>query len=1065
MDFSIMFFSGSARDDQQTGRYDQIQHAARIADETGLTRIWMPERHFVQFGALHPNPSLLAANLASTTKNIRLAAGSVVAPLHDSIRIAEEWSVVDNLSGGRADIALASGWLSSDFSLAPDRYSTRHRQLRKHVREVRDLWAGASLTREVEGRSHSIKIRPRPVQPTLPLWITAARSVETFRYAGSVGANVLTYLVDLGFEGLEAAIAAYREAREENGFDADEGVVTVMVHCCLGENSETVRQKVTGPYRKYLFDNRELLLQLDRPIDAIDDKTFAEMADIQFERVFENLSLIGSFAAAQKTLDRLTAIGIGEVACLIDFAEEDSMTIDAVRDIATLKESYAKRAASAELASVSDGSDLVADRAEFYDYIGTLGGFYGDEFRLVERVKLSGDEAETELLVEDTSEQGKAILVDAIISTAHAFALRPGLRGASVPLAMPAGVGSMSIDEVVPGVLTVRTVAKGRQGDIDYFDAVAHDANGRKVVELEDIAFNRFKLPSSDPRVIAASNVIHTIAWDKAKPAQSAPETMKVVLHAQDPDVGTSWKQAFTEAGLATSLASELAGRPADEVGAQHILVLPEADNEDGLEQAQAATLEIADWVNSLTEAKRDIPWAVVTRNAQRISDQDPMPSAVSAAAWAAAASQTQLGGSADQGVIDVDQIDKRTASTIADCLASEMLPAAIRAGEVFQMGLTSAEASIETGTPISEQLAGTKSVVLGGSGALGSNLISWLEEEGSSAIASVSRGGLREGRAGVARAKLDDCIADAGTEPVANVLQSSGLNPDDYDTIFHLAGVDKPELDGVTSDSVAEAFAPKLGAAEQLRSILQGAEKPVHVVFFSSLAALRGSQGQTAYSAANAATSAALKNLVRDTPHKVTVVHFGPWGGDGMAAASQLDAIFKLKGVERLQPQIALRALGLVLATGKEETAIVQFPDQAEQPMTDASSASVIVELDPKETESAALQSLHDIPQDQRRDALVSRLQVMIAEALETEVEEVDAATNLYDLGFDSLMAVELRNQLSEEYAIEVGLVVLMDAQTIDDVVDRLMPIVEKALEQETVEEAESYSEETVIL
>ena len=142
MDFSIMFFSGSARDNQPTGRYEQIHQAARLADQVGLKRIWLPERHFVQFGALHPNPSLLAANLSGMTNNIRLAAGSVVAPLHDPIRIAEEWSMVDNLSGGRVDIALASGWLRSDFVLAPEHYSTRQREFRKRVNQVRNCGAG-----------------------------------------------------------------------------------------------------------------------------------------------------------------------------------------------------------------------------------------------------------------------------------------------------------------------------------------------------------------------------------------------------------------------------------------------------------------------------------------------------------------------------------------------------------------------------------------------------------------------------------------------------------------------------------------------------------------------------------------------------------------------------------------------------------------------------------------------------------------------------------------------------------------------------------------------------------
>jgi len=412
--------------------------------------------------------------------------------------------------------------------------------------------------------------------------------------------------------------------------------------------------------------------------------------------------------------------------------------------------------------------------------------------------------------------------------------------------------------------------------------------------------------------------------------------------------------------------------------------------------------------------------------------------------------------------VLDVDDMDERTVRAIAASLACGMLPAAIRGGGIFRMALEPFGESDGAAKPARDLLAGCRAVVMGGSGALGSQLVSWLEEEGASAITAVSRSGMRGGRAGIVRVAVKYCLADVAAESIEDVLRDCGQDPDDFDTIFHLAGVDRSEGNGVTQESIASAFSPKLGAIERLRGLLESSQKPRHVVLFSSLAALRGSQGQTAYSAANAAAAAALKRMVRDTPHRATIVHFGPWDGAGMAAAPELDAIFELKGIERVAPEIALRALGLMLSGGHDESVIAQFPEQR--------AVSSPVEENPAETRqegkrSKVLNSLHDVAAEDRRAVLVSRLQVLIAEALETEIDEVDAGTNLYDLGFDSLMAVELRNQLSEVYAIEVGLVVLMDAQTIDSVVDRLMPIVEKALEQAAQAESEPLAEEAEIL
>lgn len=164
-----MFFSGSVPADR-TDRYRLVHDAAAAADRLGYEAIWLPERHFDIFGGLFPNPSVLAAALAGTTKRCHLRAGSVVAPLHDPIRIAEEWSVVDNLSGGgRIGLSIGSGWNTNDFVLAPDRYETRVADSRDSVAELRALWAGRRVTRRNgSGRTVEVAIQPAPLSGELP---------------------------------------------------------------------------------------------------------------------------------------------------------------------------------------------------------------------------------------------------------------------------------------------------------------------------------------------------------------------------------------------------------------------------------------------------------------------------------------------------------------------------------------------------------------------------------------------------------------------------------------------------------------------------------------------------------------------------------------------------------------------------------------------------------------------------------------------------------------------------------------------------------------------------------
>src|SRR5438045_2411537 len=123
MEFGVMFFS--SQPERREEKYKLVLEAARRADAAGFAAVWTPERHFHEFGGIFPNPAVTSAALAMITRHVQLRAGSLVSPLHDVVRIAEEWSVVDNLSGGRAAVSYGSGWNADDFVFHPERYETR----------------------------------------------------------------------------------------------------------------------------------------------------------------------------------------------------------------------------------------------------------------------------------------------------------------------------------------------------------------------------------------------------------------------------------------------------------------------------------------------------------------------------------------------------------------------------------------------------------------------------------------------------------------------------------------------------------------------------------------------------------------------------------------------------------------------------------------------------------------------------------------------------------------------------------------------------------------------------
>ncbi|WP_084523613.1 MupA/Atu3671 family FMN-dependent luciferase-like monooxygenase [Nocardia inohanensis] len=335
--FSLLFFSSDAQR-QDDSRYRLLLESARFADTHGFEAVWMPERHFHKFGGLYPNPAVLGAALAAGTERIRIRAGSVVLPLHNPVRVAEDWSVVDNLSNGRVDVAFATGWNVDDFVLAEDNYADRVEITRAGIDTVQRLWRGESITLpNGVGEERQVRVFPAPVQPALPTWLTCSGGIERFEMAGAVGANVLTALLFQEVDELAEKLTAYRKARAANGHQGD-GTVTVMLHTFVGADEAFVRKTVEGPFKSYLEDSVDLWRRGSDALDSLDEKTRTRVLDFAFERYYRNNGLFGTPQTAAPMVERLREIGVNEIACLIDFGIPDAEVLRGLASLAALEQ-------------------------------------------------------------------------------------------------------------------------------------------------------------------------------------------------------------------------------------------------------------------------------------------------------------------------------------------------------------------------------------------------------------------------------------------------------------------------------------------------------------------------------------------------------------------------------------------------------------------------------------------------------------------------------------------------------------------------------------------------------
>ncbi len=367
--FSLFYFAADEGDAGADG-YRLLLEGARFADQHGFEAVWTPERHFASFGGLYPNPAVAGAAIATITSNVKIRAGSCVLPLHSPVCITEDWALVDRLSGGRVGVSFAAGWHPDDFVLRPSSFENAKQVMLDDLRVVRALWRGE--TRELEGPRGPVKVRtlPRPVQPELPVWLTSAGSPETFAAAGREGTFVLTHLLGQSLAEAGAKIAVYRAAWKAAGHPG-EGHVTLMLHTYIGATAEGVRETARGPMKRYLRSALGLIAEhawtfpafrrhakegvsLEDNFAGLSEEDAEALLEHAFDRYHDASGLFGTPTSARAMIERVRAVGVDEVACLVDFGIETETVLDGLVHLDALRAASTPRGASRDLSMAEE---------------------------------------------------------------------------------------------------------------------------------------------------------------------------------------------------------------------------------------------------------------------------------------------------------------------------------------------------------------------------------------------------------------------------------------------------------------------------------------------------------------------------------------------------------------------------------------------------------------------------------------------------------------------------------------------------------------------------------------
>lgn len=202
--------------------YNDYLELVKLVEDEGLDSAWVSEHHGSGDGYLPSLVPMLAA-FAAVTSRIELGTGVVLAPFHDPLRIAEDFAVVDQLSGGRLIAGFGIGWRDEEFRMWGVDVKSRVGRLTELVEVVRRAWTGERFSFQGKYFNYDdVVITPPPFRP--PRIFVGGFVDDAIRRAGRIGDGYLSSRAD------PARVAdSFRMAAEERAAAGKPGAPLVGV--------------------------------------------------------------------------------------------------------------------------------------------------------------------------------------------------------------------------------------------------------------------------------------------------------------------------------------------------------------------------------------------------------------------------------------------------------------------------------------------------------------------------------------------------------------------------------------------------------------------------------------------------------------------------------------------------------------------------------------------------------------------------------------------------------------------------------------------------------------------
>jgi natural product biosynthesis luciferase-like monooxygenase protein len=249
------------------------------AEDLGFDSLWVTEHHFRYFGGMMPSPAVILAAAAQRTKRLRLGASVSILPMHNPLRIAEEFAMVDLLSNGRLNFGAGRGMHPTEYAVFGYEWKNAQTRLPEALDIVIKAWTDGEFEwRGAHYQFPKLNVYPKPVQkPHPPIYVTANRDPESFAMIAARGHHLMTLPWVASNELQGTRVRQYQAALRSAGHVAEERDIFVMYPIYVGADDARASTEVIDHWHRWRSFALEAL-GLTSPQDEAYQRLFKHLA-------------------------------------------------------------------------------------------------------------------------------------------------------------------------------------------------------------------------------------------------------------------------------------------------------------------------------------------------------------------------------------------------------------------------------------------------------------------------------------------------------------------------------------------------------------------------------------------------------------------------------------------------------------------------------------------------------------------------------------------------------------------------------------------------------------------